>query len=281
MAPRPQRSTSAAGGVRRQLDQLGHRPRKRLGQHFLSDTVTAEQIVALAGPPAGETIVEIGPGLGVLSELLAAGAGKLFLVELDRGLAEHLRQRYAAAANVEVVAADALRVDFNDLLRGRVPAVAVGNLPYNVATAILTHLLEQPHCFRRLVLMLQREVADRLIASPGTHAYGVLGILTQVHADVRIAFAVGPEAFVPPPQVESAVVVVDVLESPRVPPEHLERFRTIVRSMFRYRRKQLGNAARGIFADAHAVLRAADIDPRRRPETLSLAEIARLARESD
>jgi len=265
------------GEVRRRLAQLGQRPQKRLGQHFLSDRYVAERIVDLARVEAGVPVVEIGPGLGVLSDLLAPRCSRLLLIELDPGLAEDLRRRYGDTPAVEVIHADAARADFAALLAGQPPAIGIGNLPYNAATAILAHMLEQRQCFRRLVFMLQREVAERLAAAPGSRAYGSLTVLTQIYCDVHMVLPVGPGAFVPRPQVDSMVALLEVLPEPRVATAAIPRLRRLVRGIFTHRRKQLRNAARGLLRDPDAALRAAGIDPMRRPETLSIEELARLA----
>src|SRR5437867_12306964 len=155
--------------TRETLGRLGLRPRRRLGQNFLVASRIVEQIVA-AARATGRVVVEIGPGIGALSDGLAALADELFLVEIDAGMAKRLEERFAAASNVHVVAADALDVDYSKLLAGRRRAVAVGNLPYSVGSQILLRLIESRASFERLVLMLQREVAQRLVARPGTKA---------------------------------------------------------------------------------------------------------------
>jgi len=275
VAPREPRRP--LGKVRRELVSIGRRPRKRLGQHFLADPHVARRIVELARLGGDDTVVEIGAGLGALSDLLAERAAHLWLIELDPELAARLQERYAERARVHVVQADVLTVDFPALLRGSGPAVVVANLPYNISTPVLIRLLEQRGCFSRLVLMLQREVVERLRAQPGSKAYGALSVCVQTAAQVRPGLPVGPEAFVPRPQVESEVVV---LEPHRVPPvQVVDRalMERVVRRVFTQRRKQLANSLRPLCADPSAVLRAAGIDPTRRPETLTLAEFAALS----
>ena len=260
--------------TRESLDRLGVRPRKRLGQNFLVAAPVVERIVEIARP-AGRTVVEIGPGVGALSDTLAAAARELVLVEIDPRLAQRLAERYAGSPSVRVLTADALEVDFAKVLEGREGAVAVGNLPYSVGTAILARLLEPPACFDRLVLMLQLEVARRLVADPGGKAYGALTVLTALRADARIALRVPAGAFVPRPKVESAVVVIDVAAAPRAPVDDEAWFREVVRRAFGQRRKTL-RAALATMATAAEIARA-DIDPGRRGETLSLEEFARLS----
>ena len=278
---RPTSRPHPPGTVRRELDALGRRPRRRLGQNFLTHPAVAQRIIALANLPPQARIVEIGPGLGALSDLLVDRAGEAWLIEVDTDLAARLVERYAARPHVHVVRADALRIDFAALLGGGPPATVVANLPYNIATAVLVRLLAQGQCFTRLVLMLQREVAERLRAQPGTRDYGTLSVLTQCAARVRTGLRVGPQAFVPRPKIESEVVVVEPLATPAVALDDPRRFTQVVKTVFLHRRKQLRNSLRALTADPVAVLDAAGIDPARRPETLTLAEFAALTRALD
>lgn len=272
--PMPQRMTSP---IRRELAAIGRQPRKRLGQHFLADAQIARRIVDLAALHDTDRVVEIGPGLGALSDMLVERAGEVWLIEVDRDLAQRLRSRYAARPQVHVVEADALTVDFAELLGQGVPAAVVANLPYNVATPVLASLLEQSACFARMVLMLQREVAQRLVAPPGGKTYAALSVLTQYAAQVRPALRVGPEAFVPRPKVESEVVIVEPYRQPPVVVTDAALFRRIIKTVFTQRRKQLTNSLQPLCRDAAGTLRRAGIDPMRRPETLSLAEFASLS----
>jgi 16S rRNA (adenine1518-N6/adenine1519-N6)-dimethyltransferase len=274
---RSTRNQPAPSPIRRELATIGRHPRKRLGQHFLADTQIARRIVDLAGLRESDRVVEIGPGLGALSEMLVDRAGQAWLIEVDSDLAQRLRSQYAARPHVHVVEADALRVDFAELLGPGTPAVVVANLPYNIATAILTALLAQQECFSRMVLMLQREVVERLVAEPGGKTYAALSVLTQYAARLRPAMRVGAEAFVPRPQVESEVVVVEPYRQPPVDVVDAALFRRLVKTVFTQRRKQLANSLRPLCRDAAATLQGAGIDPMRRPETLSLAEFATLA----
>jgi 16S rRNA (adenine1518-N6/adenine1519-N6)-dimethyltransferase len=274
---RHQRST-ASSPIRRALASIGRRPRKRLGQHFLADPGVAQRIVDLAQLGGTETVVEIGPGLGALSDRLLQRAATLWLIEVDTDLAAHLQAKYAEELHVRVVCSDVLSVDFVILLGTGRPAVVVANLPYNIATAVLAHLLEQPPgCFSRMVLMLQREVVERLCAVPGTKDYGALTVFTQFAARVRPALRVPPQAFVPPPKVDSEVVIVEPYLQPPVDVHDPALLRRVVRAAFNQRRKQLANSLRSICTDPVATLRAAGIDPTRRPETLSLGEFAALS----
>ncbi len=265
------------GAVRGTLDQLGRGARRALGQHFLADKNIAARIVDVAQLQPGEAAVEIGPGLGALTDSLAARHEPLWLVELDADFAARARERYAEQTQVTVVHADALSVDFAAMLAGHMPAVMVANLPYNVATPILQRALEATGVFQRLIVMVQLEVAQRLAAMPGSKNYGVLSVLTQFAASVRLAFKVPPGAFVPRPKVDSAVVVLTPHAAPIVAVDDAGVLRRVVRATFGQRRKHLANSLRGACPAADEALAAAGIDPQRRPETLSLAEFATLA----
>ena len=252
-------------------------PRKSLGQHFLIDQNIARKIIRLAELQPGETVVEIGPGRGILTEALVDAAGCLIAVELDGALCAHLRALLEHRRNFKLIEGDALTFDF-----GRIPQpfLVVANLPYNVATPILFRLLAQGQGVLRMVLMLQAEVVDRLTAAPGEKDYGVLSVAAQFRSEVRRLFKVAATCFRPVPQVESSVVVVTPLACPRVPVVDEALFFRVVRGGFAHRRKALLNSLRdeGFNGEnAAAALREAGIDHRRRAETLSIEEFARLA----
>jgi 16S rRNA (adenine1518-N6/adenine1519-N6)-dimethyltransferase len=253
--------------------------RRALGQHFLRDAGIARAIVNLVAPTSRDLVVEIGPGEGALTAELAGRAGRLIALEVDRELAARLRARFAAA---EILETDARTWDYGSLAAapdGRV--LAVGNLPYSVGKPILTALIGARTAITEMALMLQREVAERVAAPPGSKTYGSLSVLTQLYGDVRVALRVPPGAFRPPPRVESAVLHVRVLPAPRVPLADERRFHVVVRAAFAQRRKTLANAlAGGLGIPAErirAASEAADIDPGRRAETLTILEFARLA----
>ncbi len=256
--------------------------RRALGQHFLRDARIAEAIVQLARLTPQDLCVEIGPGEGVLTFLLAARAGRLLALEVDEKLVEGLRARFASLAHVEVRLADARRFDYATLpaLRpspgGRV--VIVGNLPYSVSKPILERLVAARTAVSEMVLTLQKEVAERVAAGPGSKRYGALSILTQLYCDARLALAIPPGAFRPPPEVDSAVLHLRVLAAPRVPVGDERRFHRFVKAAFSQRRKTLANALAGglgvSVATARQWLAAAGIDGGRRAETLSLEEFS-------
>ena len=260
------------------------RPRKRWGQHFLCDPGIVRRIVALADVAAEPAVLEIGPGLGALTDALAAAARRLYLVEIDRGLVERLAARFADAPHVRVVAGDVLALPLGEVVE-EPHATVVANLPYNITTPVLFRLLELRRRLPRAVLMIQHEVALRLAARPGGKAWGVLPVLIQTWADVRIAFRVSRQAFVPRPRVESAVVDVRWRAEPRVDVGDGASYRAVVRAAFGQRRKTLRNAladlatARGLDAAAlQAAFERAGIDPGLRAERLTIDDFARLAR---
>lgn len=251
--------------------------RKRFGQHFLVQPAIAERIVALAGLSGDDTVLEIGPGRGALTRLLAAHCRRLLAVEVDRDLAAALRDTFSATAAVEILTADVLRVDLPTLLGAAAPVVAVANLPYNISTPVLFRLLDQPALFSRLVLMLQREVAERVCAAPGGKTYGALSVVVQVVATARIALRVLPTAFAPRPTVESAVVVIEPIRPPPLRAAELAAVRRLVRCAFSRRRKQLVNVLAPLTPQPRALLEHLGVDPRRRAETLPPADFVRLA----
>jgi 16S rRNA (adenine1518-N6/adenine1519-N6)-dimethyltransferase len=267
--------------ARRALAAAGIRPRKRWGQHFLCDPGVARHIAETAEFGPRSVVLEIGPGLGALSDELVARAGRVYLVEIDRTLAARLAERYAGDPRVRVLEGDVLEVPLAELVPER-GATVVANLPYGIASPILFRLLDLRAHFPRAVLMLQREMAHRLAARPGTRDYGVASVLVQAFAEVRIAFRVSRRSFLPVPEVDSAVIDVRWSPAPRVDVDDVAAFRAVVRAAFGQRRKMLRNAlgalaaARGLTAE-EACARAG-VDPATRAERLDLAAFARLAR---
>jgi 16S rRNA (adenine1518-N6/adenine1519-N6)-dimethyltransferase len=258
-------------------------PRKALGQHFLHDEWVLDRIVREGGFPPGGQVLEIGGGTGELSERLAHVAGRLVVVELDEMLCHHLRLRLAPFPNCAVVCANVLDHAPAVLLDeggGEPPYTVAGNIPYYITAPILRHFLTAAEKPVRMVLLVQREVAESLAAPPGRMS--LLSVSVQLYAAVRILFFVPPQAFTPPPKVESAVVRLDVYPRPAVDVADEERFFDVVRAGFRNPRKQLHNALpQGLWLppdSAGDLLRAAGIDPARRAQTLSLEEWAALTR---
>ncbi len=261
------------------LDGRGIAPKKSLGQNFLHDPYTLEKIVALAELPPGATVLEIGPGTGNLTRALARAAGRVIAVEVDDRLIPLLQAAFADQPHVEIVHGDILTLDLAGRL-GDTPYILVANLPYYITSAILRHVFEGMPRPQRVVVTVQREVAERLVATPGDMS--LLAVSVQFYGQPRIALRLGAGAFWPRPDVDSAVVRIDVYERPPVDVADEALFFRVVRAGFGQKRKQLRNAiSAGLGLDkaaADALLRAAGIDPQRRAETLSLEEWAALAR---
>jgi len=253
---------------------MEHRARKRFGQHFLHDRGIIQRILTALGPQPGDIIVEIGPGLGALTRPLLEYCAPLHVVELDRDLAARLRAEFPPERLV-VHEADALKFDFRALaVPGRRLRI-VGNLPYNVSTPLLFHLLDQADCISDMLFMLQKEVVERMAASAGGKDYGRLSVMLQWRLRVEKLFDVRPGAFTPPPKVDSAVVRLTPHAVPPIAIDNAEALARVVRAAFSQRRKTLRNTLKGLFTPE--AMQALDIDPTRRAETLSLAEFARLA----
>jgi 16S rRNA (adenine1518-N6/adenine1519-N6)-dimethyltransferase len=252
-----------------------HRPRKRFGQHFLHDPGVIRRIVAAIAPEPGDRLIEIGPGLGALTLPLLERCGRLDVVELDRDVVPHLRAAAAGRGELVVHEADALRFDFAALAADGAPLRLAGNLPYNVSTPLLFHLLDARRVIRDMTFMLQREVVERMAAAPGSDAYGRLSVMLAAYTEVEPLFRVGPGAFRPPPKVDSAVVRLVPWREPPFPMPDPQRFATLVAAAFAQRRKTLRNALKAHAAESAMV--AAGIDPQARAETLSAAQFGALA----
>ena len=251
--------------------------RKSLGQHFLTDVAVLSRIADAAELTGSETVIEIGPGRGALTDLLVERAGRLIAIEYDRALAALLADRYAPRKNVEIIQADVLSVGFGSLANG--PYRLLGNVPYYITTPIIFQALEQPRP-DIAVYLVQREVAERLVAPPGGKEYGALTVNVAAVARVEILFLVPATAFRPPPKVDSAVVRITPRPDPVVSPATEKVFRAFVQSAFTMRRKQMQRIIRSLKhldgERATAALVSAGIDPMARPETLDGAAFARL-----
>jgi 16S rRNA (adenine1518-N6/adenine1519-N6)-dimethyltransferase len=260
-----------SGGPSELLRRHGLRPKKGWGQNFLGDENILRGLAALARLSPGDQVVELGAGLGHFTRALANTGARVLAVERDRDLAPILRLELP---DVEVVEADAKSFDLSAVAaRAGSRIVLCGNLPYHLSSPILFHLLDQRSAVKRAVLLLQREVAERIAAEPGGRDYGLLSVLVQLVADARIGMSVPRQAFTPPPDVESCALVLEMLPEPRAAVHDELRFRTLVKAAFSQRRKTLWNAMKSLPGAREAVL-AAGIDPQRRGETLSVAEFA-------
>jgi 16S rRNA (adenine1518-N6/adenine1519-N6)-dimethyltransferase len=272
-----------AAETRALLQSEGLAPRKSLGQHFLVDPGVIGRMVDLAEVGRNDAVLEIGPGVGALTDVLAARAARLYVVEYDRGLCVVLRRKFASHPEVRIVEGDALDVD----LRGAVTeteAKVVASLPYNVSVPILFRLIEERLIFPDVTVMLQHEVADRLLARVDTRAYGAASVLFQLYAEPRGRFRVPSSAFYPRPQVASDVIRVRLSPQPRVAVEEPLLMGRIVRAAFNQRRKMLRNSVQTLTAPLalpppawEEAFAAAGIDGRARAETLDLAAFARLS----
>lgn len=278
-----ERPTPSARDVPRLLRELGLRPRKELGQHFLTDRRALACIAAAAELTRKDVVIEVGAGLGALTYLLAQVAGRVIAVELDRELAAALSQLLAHEPRVTMVQGDVLRLSPADLLARsglalHTPYLVVGNLPYAITSAILRHFLEAEHRPRRLVVTVQREVAERIAAHPGQMS--LLSVSVQFYGRPQIVRQLKPGAFYPPPEVSSAIVRIDCYNHLPLSVEDPKPFFRIVRAGFAQRRKQLHNSLAAGLAlpddQVRAVLQEAGIDPHRRAQSLSLEEWAAL-----
>ena len=258
---------------------MAHRPKKRFGQNFLRDHSIIDRILAAAQLCAEDRVLEIGPGLGALTQRLLEAAGAVEVIEVDRDLIAGLRLR--PEAHLLVHEGDALSLDWSAVL-ARPPYKLVANLPYNISSQILFKILDHRPLFSRLVLMFQKEVGNRLCAAPGSRDYGILSVFCQLWYDIRRVVVVKPGAFYPAPKVDSVVLSFAPLPEPRARVADEEAFRRVVKAAFAQRRKTLRNclgAAGFGEAEIDRSLAALEIDPRRRGETLSIQEFAALTTE--
>jgi 16S rRNA (adenine1518-N6/adenine1519-N6)-dimethyltransferase len=257
--------------------------KKSLGQHFLVHRPILATIAKKILEHGPRTVLEIGPGPGSLSQLLAPKVRRLLLIEKDPQFRPILEEVVSPLGNIEIRMEDILKTDFSALIgREDQPAFAVGNLPYNASVAILQRLLDARHLFQRFYLMFQKEVALRLTAHPSTAAYGSLTLYCRMLADVKLLLPIPPSAFDPRPKVDSAVVEIVPLAQSRDPSVDLDFFQQVVQAAFNPRRKMLSNTLRGLRTfgrtkeDLEERIRSAGIDPKRRGETLTLEEFTKL-----
>jgi len=262
----------APGGRRRHPPVL-----KKFGQHFLTDQNILTAIVDALGPTQRDTVVEVGPGRGSLTDILVERAGKVVAVEIDRALAQNLRKKYRHRSNIEVVQGDFLETDLSATTGS--DYLLIGNVPYYITTPIVFKALEQPMP-RRSVFLVQREVAERMAAKAGDAEYGALTVNVAVVAEVEQVMSVAAAVFSPPPKVDSAVVRLTPLEHPLVPVASLPSFRAFVQAAFGLRRKQMlrvVRTVRGLSTEvASEVLEASEIPPSARPEVVTPGQFANL-----
>ncbi|HKX55201.1 MAG TPA: 16S rRNA (adenine(1518)-N(6)/adenine(1519)-N(6))-dimethyltransferase RsmA [Xanthomonadales bacterium] len=257
---------------------MKHQARKRFGQNFLVDQQVIARIIHSIQPQPGELLVEIGPGKAALTQPLLQSGAELHLVEIDRDLAEGLRQRLLLYPNGHLHSSDALRLDFGQLLAGRRFRL-VGNLPYNISTPLLFHVLQWQAQIVDMHFMLQKELVDRMCSSPGSKAWGRLAIMCQYHCAVTRLFDVPPGAFSPAPKVHSSIVRLVPHARPPADIPDMKKFQRLVTQVFNHRRKTLRNCLKGLLEMDQ--LEALGIDPGLRPEMLDLASFAALSRLMD
>ena len=252
-----------------------HRPRKRFGQNFLHDPFVIQEILTAIDPRPHDHFVEIGPGTGALTDPLLTRCAYLDVIELDRDLASRLEVRYSESANLKIICSDALQAELGELLKYNEKIRVIGNLPYNISTPLLFHLLDQRRFVQDMHFMLQREVVDRICAKPGGKTFGKLSIMLQFHFIAEKLFEVSPRSFQPVPKVSSAVIRL----KPRLFPDYqvsdFDAFRELVGLAFSQRRKTLRNALKSYLTTDDILL--AGIDPSARAETLDIHAYARLS----
>lgn len=254
---------------------LGHKARKRFGQNFLNDPYIIDGIVSAINPLPGQNLVEIGPGLGAITEPVGRLVDKLTVIELDRDLAQRLRVHPELADKITIHEGDAMRFDFNQLVKPDHRLRIFGNLPYNISTPLMFHLFEFHKDVQDMHFMLQKEVVNRLCAGPGTKAYGRLTVMAQYYCKVTPVLEVPPTAFIPPPKVDSAVVRLSPYEELPHPTTSLKWLDRVCREGFNQRRKTIRNCFKALI-DADK-LESLGINPSLRPENLTLAQFVSIA----
>jgi 16S rRNA (adenine1518-N6/adenine1519-N6)-dimethyltransferase len=259
----------------------GHKARKRFGQNFLHDANIINKIVLAINPKEGQNLVEIGPGMGAITGPVLEVTGALNVVEIDRDLIPRLRTQFFNYPNFKVYEGDALQYDFTQLIdkeaENPAPLRIIGNLPYNISTPLIFHLLSytKEHLVHDMHFMLQKEVVQRLAAAPGTSDYGRLSIMAQYWCRVEPLFIVGPGAFNPPPKVDSAIVRLVPHDDLPFPTKSVSTFQNVVRQAFNMRRKTLRNTLKSMITVEN--IESLDIDAGLRPERLSLEEYVKIA----
>ncbi len=259
------------------LKQYGLRPDKRLGQNFLQDPYILQKIADIAQIRAGDTVLEIGPGLGSLTRHLAAAADKVVVIELDKRLFPPLEAVIEPYTNIQLIHGDILKLNPAEIIN-QPDYLVVANIPYYISSAVIRHLLDSNPKPRRIVLTIQKEVAERICAEPGNMS--LLALSVQVYGKPSIVAQIPAGAFFPAPKVDSSVIVIDVAPVPAIPTRRIEYFFRLIKAGFSQKRKTLRNSlSAGLHmpaAEAEEMLIRADIDPMRRAETLSLAEWGKL-----
>ena len=270
-------------------EQSTNRPKRRFGQNFLVDQNVVNHIIDAVGPQSDQTIIEIGPGRGALTTRLIEKARRTIAIEFDRDLVPQLRKKFAGAANLEIIEADALAINFCDVIQAPQAARVVANLPYNIATAILQRLIDQRRCLNDMILMLQREVVDRIMAEAGSSDRGYLSVLVEAYCETEKLFDVSPQAFRPAPKVWSSVVRLKMRPKIAADVKDEKILWQVVSVGFAQRRKTILNNLRDAPEEiqtllkkrggASIVLCEAGIPPLRRAETFTLEEWGQVVRQ--
>lgn len=255
---------------------------KSLGQNFLTDVSVLDDIVESSDINNEDFVIEIGPGVGTLTKELLKKAKKVCAIELDSGLIPILKEEIGEEKNFELINKDAMKVDFNEVIGEEKSVKLVANLPYYVTTPIISRILNEKYSFKSLIIMIQKEVAERINSKPSCKEYGALTILVQYYCNTSIVRTVKPSSFIPEPKVDSTVIKLEKLPEPRIKVDDEKLFFKVVRDAFNMRRKTLWNALKplGLSSDdMKAAFDNAGIDPKRRGETLSIEEFGHLADE--
>jgi 16S rRNA (adenine1518-N6/adenine1519-N6)-dimethyltransferase len=258
----------------RQYKKSNHIPRKRFGQHFLHDQHVVDQIIRVIAPISTDHLVEIGPGLGVLTKFILPLVGNLEAVELDRDLIPLLAEACKGLGELKIYQANVLKFDFSKLITDHYQLRIFGNLPYNISTPLIFHLLDYIKFIKDMHLMLQKEVAERIAAPPSTEHYGQLSIMVQYHCHAELLFTVNRKSFSPPPRVESAFIRL-VPSLPEITANDINKLRDVVRQAFSQRRKMLHNCLKELITVPE--LEQLGIDPNSRPEQLSVEDFVRIS----
>jgi 16S rRNA (adenine1518-N6/adenine1519-N6)-dimethyltransferase len=268
--------------ILRELRQFSVKPKKSLGQHFLIDRNILKKVVQTAKINEDDVVLEVGPGLGEMTMELCKKAKKVIAIEIDLNLIKILKEKLLKYPNIELIEGNILEIDFLKIYKSEgKPLKVVANLPYNISTPLIFHFIEERKCFSDLTIMVQREVAERIVSPPGSKAYGTLSIFVQLVAIPSIKFFIKRSSFFPPPKVDSALVQIVWRRELWFGKEFEKWFKEVVRGAFNYRRKTLLNALKNselpLPTDLDEKIRRAGLDPKRRPETLSIKEFIRLA----
>jgi len=254
---------------------LGHQAKKRFGQNFLNNEMVIEKIVDAINPEPNENLVEIGPGLGALTEPVVERAGNLSVVELDRDLAHRLKHHPFLAPKLTIYEEDALKFDFSSLIKKDQPLRIFGNLPYNISTPLIFHLLSFKDNVKDMHFMLQKEVVERMASGENSKSFGRLSIMTQYQCQVVPVMEIGPEHFTPAPKVDSAIVRLIPHKEFKNPVKDIKMLNTVCLTAFNQRRKTIRNSFKKLIP--HEILQELNIDPTLRPENLAVNDFIKIA----